>query len=130
MQRRAFLRVLVLASTTSLSAACLATNSGPANNQPPAQQPAPAQQQAPASANAIPEMVIAHYSQDAGPTYTEAARILVDTFGKLGLTVKPQPLQFNTFINTVQSGGKIEDMALGVWGGEPDRMDPHHWIRS
>jgi peptide/nickel transport system substrate-binding protein len=133
MQRRAFLRVLVLASTTSLTAACLATNSGPPNQAPPPVAPAaPAQQQAPAatSGNAVPDMVIAHYSQDAGPTYTEAARILVETFGKVGLTVKPQPMQFNTFVNTVQSGGKIEDLALGVWGGEPDRMDPHHWIRE
>jgi peptide/nickel transport system substrate-binding protein len=134
MQRRAFLKALVvgIASTTSLTA-CLATNPAPANqaplNQPPVTPPQSAPAQA-AAANAVHELVLSHYSQDSGPTYTEAARVLVDTFGKIGLTVKPQPLQFNTFINTVQSGGKIEDMALGVWGGEPDRMDPHHWIRE
>src|SRR5947209_1474953 len=134
MQRRAFLKALVVgvASTTSLSA-CLATNSAPANQAPPSQPPAPPSQSAPAqaaAANPIHEFALAHYSQDSGPTYTEAARVLVDTFGKLGIIVKPQPLQFNTFVNTVQSSGKIEDMALGVWGGEPDRMDPHHWIRE
>jgi peptide/nickel transport system substrate-binding protein len=130
MQRRAFLKLLVasVASTTSLTA-CLARSSEPANGSRP---PATAQQAAPgqASGNLIPEVVLAHYSQDSGPTFTEAARVLVDSFSKIGLTVKPQPLQFNTFVNTISSGAKIEDMALGVWGGEPDRMDPHHWLRE
>jgi len=134
MQRRAFLKALVvgIASTTSLTA-CLATNPAPANQAPPNQPPVPPPQSAPAqaaAANAVHELVLSHYSQDSGPTYTEAARVLVETFGKIGLTVKPQPLQFNTFVNNISSSGKIEDMALGPWGGEPDRMDPHHWIEG
>src|SRR5260221_11470397 len=115
MQRRAFLKALVVgvAATTSLTA-CLATNSAPANQAPPNQPPAAPPQTAPAQANQVPvappqsapaqaaaatpvhDFALAHYSPDSGPTYTEAARLRTDTSGKLGITVKPHPLQFNT----------------------------------
>lgn len=76
----------------------------------------------------IPTMSIVYYSPDAGPEYQQAARILVEDFEKLGLDIELKPLQQSSMVSQLHVGGGLEDLALGSWGGDPDRLDPNFWV--
>jgi peptide/nickel transport system substrate-binding protein len=76
----------------------------------------------------IPTMSIVYYAPDAGPEDQQAARILVEDFGKLGLDVELRPLQQSSMVSQIHVGGGLEDLAFGSWGGDPDRLDPNFWV--
>ncbi len=76
----------------------------------------------------IPTMSIVYYSPDAGPEYQQAARILVEDFEKLGLDIELRPLQQSSMVSQIHVGGGLEDLGLGSWGGDPDRLDPNFWV--
>lgn len=76
----------------------------------------------------IPTMSIVYYAPDAGPEYQQAARILVEDFEKLGLDIELRPLQQSSMVSQIHVGGGLEDLGLGSWGGDPDRLDPNFWV--
>jgi peptide/nickel transport system substrate-binding protein len=76
----------------------------------------------------IPTMSIVYYAPDAGPEDQQAARILVEDFGKLGLDIELRPLQQSSMVSQIHVGGGLEDLAFGSWGGDPDRLDPNFWV--
>lgn len=76
----------------------------------------------------VPSMSLVYYATDHGPTYEQSARILAETFGELGLDVELRPMQQNKMVDEIHVGGGLEDLALGSWGGDPDRLDPNFWL--
>ncbi|HET9902303.1 MAG TPA: ABC transporter substrate-binding protein [Xanthobacteraceae bacterium] len=78
----------------------------------------------------IPTLSIVSYATDSGPQYQQSARVLAETFKKLGLDVKLAPMQQSTMVKRIHVGGGLEDLALGSWGGDPDRLDPNFWIND
>ncbi|MPZ59897.1 MAG: hypothetical protein GEU93_01100 [Propionibacteriales bacterium] len=76
----------------------------------------------------VPPMSIVYYAPDAGPTYEQSARVLAEDFGEIGLQVDLQPMQQTKMVDEVHVGGNLEDLALGSWGGDPDRLDPSFWV--
>jgi len=78
----------------------------------------------------IPTMTMVYYAPDAGQDYQQSARVLAEAFEKLGLDIKMTPLQQSTMVARISIGKGLEDLALGSWGGDPDRMDPNFWVLS
>lgn len=76
----------------------------------------------------IPTMSIVYYAPDAGVEYQQSARVLVEAFEQLGLDIELKPLQQSSMVSQIHVGGGLEDLALGSWGGDPDRLDPNFWI--
>src|SRR5690606_26804387 len=78
----------------------------------------------------IPTMSIVYYAADHGPEYQQSAQILVEDFDKLGLDVKLAPMQQSAMVSQIHVGGKLQDLAVGSWGGDTDRLDPNFWIND
>lgn len=76
----------------------------------------------------IPTMSIVYYAPDAGVEYQQSARVLIEAFEQLGLDIELKPLQQSSMVSQIHVGGGLEDLALGSWGGDPDRLDPNFWI--
>ena len=49
----------------------------------------------------VPTMSIVYYAPDAGPEYQQAARILAEDFGKLGLDIEMRPLQQSSMVSQI-----------------------------
>ena len=78
----------------------------------------------------IPTMSIVYYAPDAGPEYQQSARVLVDAFEQLGLEIEMAPMQQSSMVGKVHVGAGLESLALGSWGGDPDRLDPNFWVKD
>ena len=76
----------------------------------------------------IPTMSIVYYAPDAGVEYQQSARVLIEAFKQLGLDIELKPLQQSSMVSQIHVGGGLEDLALGSWGGDPDRLDPNFWV--
>lgn len=76
----------------------------------------------------VPPISLVYYAADIGIEHEQSARILSEDWAKLGLTFELQPIQFGTFVSTINVGGQLEDMAVVVVGADPDRIDPTYWL--
>jgi peptide/nickel transport system substrate-binding protein len=76
----------------------------------------------------VPPISLVYYAADIGVEHETSARILSSEWEKLGLTFRLQPIQFSTFVSTINVGGQLEDMAVVVVGADPDRTDPTYWL--
>lgn len=76
----------------------------------------------------VPPVSLVYYAADIGVEHEQSARVLADEWRKLGLEFELQPIQFGTFVATINVGGGLEDMAVVVVGADPDRMDPTYWL--
>lgn len=76
----------------------------------------------------VPPISLVYYAADIGVEHEQSARILSEEWSKLGLQFELQPIQFGTFVATINVGGGLEDMAVVVVGADPDRMDPTYWL--
>lgn len=76
----------------------------------------------------VPTMSIAYYASDFNPSYEAEARILVENFADIGFQVELEPIDFSTFVDQITVGHQLEEMALGSFGGDPDRLDPNFWL--
>jgi len=76
----------------------------------------------------VPPLSIAYYASDFGIHYEQSARVLADDWGKLGLDLELRPIQFSTFISTINVAGGLEDIAAAGVGADPDRVDPTYWL--
>lgn len=54
--------------------------------------------------------------------------MLASEWAKLGLELELEPIQFSTFVSTINVGGGLEDIAFVSVGSDPDRVDPTYWI--
>ncbi|TNF17982.1 MAG: hypothetical protein EP318_19725, partial [Rhodobacteraceae bacterium] len=76
----------------------------------------------------VPPLSLAYYASDFGIHHEQSARILADDWGKLGLALELRPIQFSTFVATINVGGGLEDIASISVGADPDRVDPTYWL--
>lgn len=76
----------------------------------------------------VPTLELAHYSSATNPEYPAIARILEEDYEKLGFDIQLVPMDFNVFVSQITVGHQIEDIAQVNWGGDPDRLDPNHWL--
>jgi peptide/nickel transport system substrate-binding protein len=78
----------------------------------------------------IPTMSIVYYAADHGPEYQQSSQVLIEGFAKLGLDVKLAPMQQSAMVSRIHVGGELEDLALGSWGGDTNRLDPNFWVND
>lgn len=76
----------------------------------------------------VPQLSVVYYATDMGPEFEQSARALADDWGKLGLSLQLQPIQFSTFVSQYIVGGQLEDIAVFTVGADPDRVDPAYWV--
>ncbi|MEM9231901.1 MAG: ABC transporter substrate-binding protein [Pseudomonadota bacterium] len=76
----------------------------------------------------VPPISLVYYAADIGIEHEQSARILSSEWAKLGLDFELQPIQFGTFVATINVGGGLEDMAVVAVGADPDRTDPTYWL--
>lgn len=120
--RRQFLaRAIRLGLLLPAASALLAARSQPAAS-------APAAPPAGQLGTIVPTLEFAHYSADYSPFFVAIARVLMEDFKKIGFDIQLKPMNFNTFVSQITVGGQINDLALVSWGGDPERLDPNHWL--
>ncbi|WBU63544.1 ABC transporter substrate-binding protein [Paracoccus aerodenitrificans] len=76
----------------------------------------------------IPPISLNYYAGDMGIEHEQSARILADDWARLGLQFDLQPIQFGTFVSTINVGGQLNGMAVPTVGPDPDRLDPTYWL--
>lgn len=122
-------RVLMVLLGVAMIGACTASDGGEGSDGDEDEGTATTAAAAPTDlGDPVPAMTLAFYAADFGPEFQQASRILADDFEQLGLTVELAPVQQSTFVDTISTGGQLEDIALGSWGGDPDRVDPNFWL--
>ncbi|RJE78840.1 ABC transporter substrate-binding protein [Paracoccus sp. JM45] len=75
----------------------------------------------------VAPLSISYYAADFGPRFEQSSRILASEWEKLGLELNLEPIQFSTFVSTINVGGGLEDIAFVSVGSDPDRVDPTYW---
>lgn len=78
----------------------------------------------------VPTLTFVHIASDFSPLHGQLARALAVDYRELGLDLQLEARQVSAFASAITVGGQLETIALGVLGGDPDRMAPNFWLEQ
>lgn len=76
----------------------------------------------------VPEIVLVFSTAEHDPFRNEAGILMTNEWEKLGLRVKPQPLDFEKQVNLYSTGEGFNAFTVG-YDGRPERLDPDILLR-